>query len=374
MSCGGPLSSVMMIAGAGMMPGASAIPGIGASLGVPAALTSTLGSFNGLGITGQFSDIVSSATGVLGGGTLDSLRTLAADTFPALTNAIPGGLASSLSSMAPGGVFSGGLTGLVGSAATNIMGGGDLTKFAQVFTAGEGLVGQANQFINSNLNINSIANTFGPLTGGMDSVITGGFNQVSEAFGSLGGDLGNLGNLINMNNLENLGSPAALVKQLTDVGGLVPSVNNVLKEAGLSTGQITNLVSGNLGGLTDSANKALYEGMTRITGSELDQVKNILGVTTPNIGTMADLLNPIKILPNSFPTLTMPTPDGLRGIYTDLGGSVNTNLEKFLSNPTQNLQSINPDLITRTRQGNDLVGITNRTRALTQSATRVIIT
>ena len=356
-----------MIAGAGMLPGAGALAGIGASLGVPANLTGALGSFDGLGITSAFSSVVTNATGVLGGGVLDSLRTLGADAFPALTNAIPGGFAGALSvatgglpGMAAGGVFDGGFTGLISGAASNIMGGGDLTKFSQIFSASEGFLGQANQFINSNLNIGNLASTFGPITGGMDNLMTGGFSQVSEAFGSLGGDLGKLGNMINMNNLENLGSPAALVQQLTTVGGLVPSVSNVLKDAGLSTGQITNLVSGNLGGLTDSANKLLYEGMTWITGAELDQVKGILGVTTPNISNMADLLNPVKILPNSFPTLTMPTPDGLRGIYTDPAGAVNSNLEKFLTNPTQAVTAINPDLITRTRGGTELAGVNNR--------------
>lgn len=359
MGCGGPLSSVMMIAGAGMIPGADAISGIGASLGVSADLTGALGSFDGLNITSQFSDVVTNATGVLSSGTLDSLRTLGADTFPALTNAIPGDFAGSLSTVAPGGVFNGGFTGLIGDSATNFMGGGDLTRFSQIFSSAEGFTGQANQFINSNLNISNIANTFGPVTGGMDSLITGGFSQVTEAFGSFGGDLGNLGSLINMNSLENLGSPAGLVKQLADVGGLVPGVSDVLKQAGLSTGQISGLVSGNLGGLTDSANKLLYEGMTKITGSELDQVKNILGVTTPGIQNMADLLNPAKILPNSFSTLTMPTPDGLRGIYADSQGSVNTNLERYLSSTTQTVKSINPDLITRSRQGLNLAGSTN---------------
>lgn len=372
MGCGGPLSSTMMIAGAGMLPGADAIAGVGSSLSVNANLISAVNNFNGQGITSQFSSVVTNATGTLGSGTLTNLRTLGSDTFPALTNAIPGSVASNLSVMAPGGVFDGGLTGLVSGAATNIMGGGDLTKFSQIFNAAEGLAGQANQFINSNLNIQSIGATFGPLTGGMDSVITGGFNQVTQAFGSFGQDLGNLGSLINMGDLENLGSPSALVKQLTDVGGLVPSVSNVLKQAGLDTSQITSLVSGNLGGLTDSANKLLYEGMTNITGDDLDQIKNVLGVTTPGISNMADLLDPTKILPNSFATLTMPTPDGLRGIYDTEQGAVNTNLEKYLSTTTQNIQSINPDLITRARQGIDLSGKTNQDLVLTTADTRTV--
>lgn len=334
MSCGGPLSAVMSIAGAGMLPGAGALAGLGAALGPAAGLTSALGSFASLPITGEFSSIVSGATGVLGGGTLDSLRTLGAGTFPALTNAIPSGFASSLSTLTGGatGVFNGGLTGLINTTATNIMGAGDLSKFGQIFNSADGFLGQANQLVNSGLNIGGLSSTFGSLTGGMDNLITGSFNQVTQAFGSFGSDLGNLGNLIDMGNLGNLGDPSALVGQLAKVGGIVPGVESALRTAGLDTGQIASLASGALPNLTGTANKALFEGMTKITGGELTQVKSLLGVTTPNIGNMADLLNPAKILPNSFQTLTTPTPDGLRGIYT-ASGAVNSNLEKVFQVP-----------------------------------------
>jgi len=300
---------------------------------VSSALTSALGSFNALPIAGQFSNIVSSASGILGSGTFSSLQTLGANIFPALTNAIPGGFSSALNVLAPGGGFGGGFTGLISQTASGIMGSGDLTRFGQIFNSAQGFLGQANQFVNSGLNLGGIATTFGPVTGGMDNLITGGFSQVSEAFGALGGDLGNLGNLINMNNLPNLGSPSALVGQLASVGGLVPGVETALRQAGVDTAAITNLALGGLPNISDSANRALYQGMTQITGAELAQVKSVLGVRTPGINNMADLLNPVKILPNSFPSLTMPTPDGLRGIYASASGAVNTNLERFLVDP-----------------------------------------
>ena len=334
MSCGGPLSPVTSIAGAGLLPGAASVPGLGAGLGVNSALTSTVGNFTSLPITSQFSDVVTSATGALGGGTLDSLRTMGAGTFPALTNAIPSGFASSLSAIAPGGMASGGVTGLISNTASGIMGGGDLSKFGQIFNSAQGFVGQANQLVNSSLNIGSLSSTFGPITGGMDNLITGGFSQVTEAFGAMGSDMSKLGSLIDMNNLPNLGDPSALVKQLANVGGIVPGVESALKSAGLNASALTNLAGGGLGNISDSANKLLYEGMTKVTGSDLSQVKSILGVTTPNIGNMADLLNPAKIFPTSFPALTMPTPNGLRGIYASSTGTVNTNIEKFLQDPT----------------------------------------
>jgi len=333
MSCGGPLSAVMSIAGAGLLPGAGAVPGVGSSLGVSSQLTSAIGSFNSLPITGQFSNIVSSATGVLDSGTLSSLRTLGAGTFPALTNSIPSGFVSDLGVLAPGGGFNGGFTGLISQTASGLMGAGDLTRFGQIFNSTQGFLGQSNQFVNSGLNLGGISSTFGPLTGGMDNLVTGGFSQVSEAFGALGSDLGQLGNLIDMKNLPNLGSPAALVGQLASVGGLVPGVESALRSAGVDTTAITNLVAGGPTNISDSANRALYQGMTQITGAELDQVKSVLGVRTPGITTMADLLNPVKILPTSFPSLTMPTPDGLRAIYATTTGAVNTNLERFLQDP-----------------------------------------
>ena len=337
-----------MIAGAGLLSNVG--------LAVPSALTGTIGNFTSLPITSQFSDIVSGASGLLSGGTLDSLRTLGADAFPALTNAIPGAgllsgdIASALNVVAPGGMADGGLTGLIGSVSSGMLGGGDLSQFSQIFSSAQGYAGIANQFLNSTQNIAGLTSTFGPLTGGMDSLMTGSFSQVSEAFGALGGDLGNLGNLIDMNNLSNLGDPSALVKQLANVGGLVPGVESALRSAGLDGSAIAQLATGSLPNISASANKLLYEGMTKITGGELAQVKNILGVSTPNINSMADLLNPAKILPTSFPSLTMPTPDGLRGIYADVSGTVNTNLEKFLQDPNAPVYT-GDDPIVRARLG-----------------------
>lgn len=70
----------------------------------------------------------------------------------------------------------------------------------------------------------------------------------------------------------------------------------------------------------------MYEAMTQVTGEPLAQILQVLNVTTPNITTMADLLNPYKLFPNSFQTLTVPTMNGPRAIYVNSSGSVNTKL------------------------------------------------
>jgi hypothetical protein len=41
---------------------------------------------------------------------------------------------------------------------------------------------------------------------------------------------------------------------------------------------------------------------------------------------MADLLNPVKLFPKSFQSLTTVTNNGTRAIYTNASGDVNTKL------------------------------------------------
>lgn len=317
MSCGGVLSAVMTIAGSGLLSNTG--------LDVNSALTSNLGSFNNLPVTSQFSSIVTSATGTLSAGPLEQLRTLASDNFPSITNAIPADFTSAL-----GSVSNGGFTGLINSTAQTYMGSGDLSKFSQVLSSAQGFVGQSNTFLGSALNADSLSSTFSSVTGGMTTLTTGSFNQVTTALGSFGGDLSKIGTTLNLSSLPTLGSPSTLLKQLGDAtGGELPGVTQVLSSAGISSSTISNVITGN-GALTPNLEKLAYDGMKQITGSDLTQVKSLLGVTNlPNVTNMAQLLDPKQILPDSFKTLTMPTADGLLKIYNS-DGSVNTNLAKYV--------------------------------------------
>ena len=56
----------------------------------------------------------------------------------------------------------------------------------------------------------------------------------------------------------------------------------------------------------------------------------MLQVTTVGINTMADLLNPFKLFPNSFLSMTAPTAQGPRAIYVNAQGTVNTDLTQQL--------------------------------------------
>jgi hypothetical protein len=74
----------------------------------------------------------------------------------------------------------------------------------------------------------------------------------------------------------------------------------------------------------------MYQAMTQITGTDLVQILTVFGVTTTGIETMADLLNPYKLFPLSFQSLTAPSPNGPIAIYVNDIGSVNTQLSTEL--------------------------------------------
>ena len=202
----------------------------------------------------------------------------------------------------------------------------DLSRFCQIFSACSSYQSLANQFILSSCNAdNYLCDTYT----NVDNSITGDISQVSTDPAVFGQDLKNIGNLWDMNNLDNLGSPLALVQRLVNVVGSVPVISLTFLAAGVPESVVVNLDNPNIS-VDDSAQRAMYTAMTQITGDNLTQILQILGVTTVGITTMADLLNPVKLFPNSFQTLVVPTSIGSQNIYTDNQGDVNTTLVQSL--------------------------------------------
>jgi hypothetical protein len=179
-----------------------------------------------------------------------------------------------------------------------------------------------NIFINSAVNSQTyLGNTFTST----NDMITGDVTQINLATTVFGNDLSNLGQLIDLNNLASLGSPLALIQRVSQTTGNIPVLSLLLLAEGVSEEVVFNLNDPTLS-VADSVQRLMYQAMTKITGEDLTQILNVLGVTTPNIGTMADLLNPVQILPQSFQSLTVITSNGVRAIYLNSVGAVNTNL------------------------------------------------
>jgi hypothetical protein len=253
---------------------------------------------------------LSSAAG-LSSATIASLRTLGSVACPALGDSIPNGFAGVAPIPAPSNA---GFVSIFPPIGARYLGNGDIGKFAQAFAAAQGFVGQVNQFIISAANANEY---LGPTFTNLNDMITGDLTKVTLALPALGEDLEELGFLIDLSNIIHLGEPAALLQQLSARGNMgnstLPCVKVALQMAGLTDSEIVDLISNNReslfnsNGLTtnqfDRLQKKAYQGMNMVGGDCLAEVLTILDVTTPNINDMADLLDPVKILPNSYDSL-----------------------------------------------------------------------
>jgi len=267
-------------------------------------------------------------TGGLSTGTVQTLANIASPTCAALADGIP----QFYLNLGTFNILVGypyptpGLTGIISKKASLYLGSGDLSKFAQIFSACIAYQQLANQFIISACNADDyLCDTFS----NNDDSITGDITKINLATPAFGQDLANLGQLWDLNNLENLGSPLALVQRIIGVVGTIPIISLTFVAYGVPTDVAVNLDDPNIS-VTDAVQKAMYEAMTNITGDNLAQILQILGVTTIGIETMADLLNPYKLFPNSFQSMTVPTVDGPRPIYTNSQGDVNTTLVQQL--------------------------------------------
>ena len=76
--------------------------------------------------------------------------------------------------------------------------------------------------------------------------------------------------------------------------------------------------------------KVAYPALCTIQDADLVDVLAILQVTTPNITSMCQLLDPVKIFPVSFASLTLPGPDGPILIYNTTG-EVNSVIEPIVN-------------------------------------------
>jgi hypothetical protein len=295
----GSLSSINLIAGAAILGNIGGVP-IGANTG----LTANISSYTSVPVVAQF--------GASAGGYVSI--NIVANTIPSLTNAIPTAYQGSLGS--------GTLTSAILSQSNQILGNGNLGNLEQILSGAQGFVSSTNQLIKSAINANDPNVIIG--FGNQDNIITGGLSKLTLAFRVFSDDLARTGTTINFADLNNLGSPATLLRQISATSYITPGLNTALLNVGITQDQIDDI---NTTEFTDVEQKLMYRAMTQVTGSDLTEVLFLLGVTTPGISTLADLLNPVKLFPKSFNTFTTSTANGLRGIYIDSSGNVNSLLE-----------------------------------------------
>ena len=295
----GQYSSVMLIATDGLLNN----QGLAISSNLTAAITaynSTTAISEYLGVLGTAVGNVGIANNQITSNTFSSLQTLAASNFPAITDAVPSNYAGNVAI----GNSAAGFSGLVAAQAQLILGSGDISKFIQTYNLCQGYIAQNNPIINTVKNSSVLAPTFT----NMNNLSTGGISDINRTLPVFGADLKKIGQTWDLTNLPFFGFPSALLYQLSKVGGILPDLASKMTEVGLTSDQQTALSTN--AGVTSSVEALAYKAMTLITGSVLAQVKLILDVTTTGINTMADLLNPVLTLPNSYLQLTIQAPTG----------------------------------------------------------------
>jgi hypothetical protein len=266
------------------------------------------------------------ATSTISNVTIAELNVLASNSCPALADSIPFTYVSNLDADAQVGNNIIGFTSILTLSANQILGEGDVSKFCQTLSQAQGHNIQTATFVNSAINGQTyLGSTFT----GMDSMITGSVSSVNLATTAFGQDLTNLGQLIDTGNLNNLGSPLALVQQIYRVVGAIPALSIAFVLAGISQDVVVNLSDPTVS-VVDSDQKLMYTAMAHITGDTLAQILTVLNVKTVGIATMSDLLNPVKLFPNSFQSLTVPLGPDTYPIYVDANGAVNTSLLRVL--------------------------------------------
>jgi hypothetical protein len=299
---------------------------------LPATLTTAVASFNAGSPIPNFLTAVANYTAAsfANATTLSSLLTIGNTTIPALGDSIP----ATFTNLVAVSSVPAGFSGLIQQTGNNYLGNGDIGRFSQGFMAVQGYINTTNQFINSATN----AQTYlGPTFTNMDALTTNSITDVNPDFGNFATDLINQGQLSNLNDLRLYGTPAGLLRQLAAegnmVGGVFGPVQTQLLTAGLTSREIQTLLSGSDAVIENEylrLQRLAYQGMTNVTGTDLQQVLSILEITTPNITSMADLLDQTKIFPNSYTTLLTPSPVGPVLVYGS-DGSVNMNLADNVS-------------------------------------------
>jgi hypothetical protein len=319
----GPYSSVMLIATDGLLQNQG--------LAISGNLTVAITAYTSTTAVSSYLSILSTAFANVGIGnnqittnTFSSLQSLGSNTLPAITDAVPSAYANSL----PIGNSVAGFSGIVSSQANLILGNGDLGKFAQVYGQCQGYIVQNNPIINSVKNSTVLDTTFTS----MNSITTGGISDINRTLPAFGADLAKLGTTWALNKLPFFGFPWILLYQMSQAGGIMPELTQKLINNGVTIDDLSSIQRGSE--VAGSVDLLIYKTMTEVTGDLLEQVKVLLSVTTANLTTMADLLNPVMSLPGSYLQLTNLTPTGtdvsptatvLSNVYIS-AATVNSNL------------------------------------------------
>jgi hypothetical protein len=152
----------------------------------------------------------------------------------------------------------------------------------------------------------------------MDDLITGDITGVSIATTIFGQDLITSGKAINLQSIATFGLPSNLLLTLQKNNALTKSVSLALIASGISVSELSDIIT-LAEPISKEQERKIYGAFGIILGQDLKDILISLNCKTVGIESLADLLNPLKLFPNSYQTLTVP-------IYNTVGGPANSKI------------------------------------------------
>jgi hypothetical protein len=152
----------------------------------------------------------------------------------------------------------------------------------------------------------------------MDDLITGDITGVSIATSIFGQDLITSGKAINLQSIATFGLPSNLLVTLQKNNALTKSVSLALIASGITVNELEKML-GNIDTVTKEQERKIYGAFGIILGQDLKDILISLNCKTVGLESLCDLLNPIKLFPNSYKTLTVP-------VYNIIGGPANSKI------------------------------------------------
>ena len=152
----------------------------------------------------------------------------------------------------------------------------------------------------------------------MDDLTTGDITGVSVATTIFGQDLIASGKAINLQTIATFGLPSNLLFTLQKNNAITKSVSLALIASNITVSELEQIL-GNISSVTKEQERKIYGAFGIILGQDLKDILVSLNCKTVGLESLADLLNPLKLFPNSYSTLTVP-------VYNTIGGPANSKI------------------------------------------------
>jgi len=152
----------------------------------------------------------------------------------------------------------------------------------------------------------------------IDDLITGDITGVSVATTIFGQDLITSGKAISLQSIATFGLPSNLLMTLQKNNCITSSVSLALIASGISASELSEITSLAVP-ISKEQERKIYGAFGIILGQDLKDVLISLNCKTVGLESLADLLNPIKLFPNSYASLTVP-------VYNTVGGPANSKI------------------------------------------------